>query len=61
MTALNTVIGYLKAAEVAKESEKTGKPIREIVLEKGFLEPEDVDKYLSPDKLTEPGIPGKDS
>ena len=60
VTALNTVIGYLKAAEVAKESEKTGKPIRQIVLEKGYLKEAELDKYLSPEKLTEPGIPGKD-
>jgi fumarate hydratase class II len=60
VTALNTVIGYLKAAEVAKESEKTGKPIRQIVVEKGYLKKEELDKYLSPEKLTEPGIPGKD-
>ncbi|MBD3168925.1 MAG: aspartate ammonia-lyase [candidate division Zixibacteria bacterium] len=60
VTALNTAIGYLKAAEVAKESEKTGKPIKEIVLAKGYLKPEELDKYLSPEKLTEPGIPGKE-
>ncbi|MBD3219406.1 MAG: aspartate ammonia-lyase [candidate division Zixibacteria bacterium] len=60
VTALNTVIGYLKAAEVAKESEKTGKPIKQIVVEKGYLKEEELDKYLAPEKLTEPGIPGKD-
>jgi len=59
VTALNTVIGYLKAAEVAKESAKTGKPIKEIVLEKGYLNKEEIDSYLAPEKLTEPGIPGK--
>lgn len=30
-TLLNTRIGYMKAAEIAKESEQTGKPVREIV------------------------------
>lgn len=60
VTALNTVIGYAKAAEVAKESEKTGKPIKEIVIEKGYLKPAELDIYLSPEKLTEPGIPGQD-
>ncbi|MES2364556.1 MAG: aspartate ammonia-lyase [Pseudomonadota bacterium] len=30
-TLLNTRIGYVKAAEIAKESEQTGKPVREIV------------------------------
>jgi len=60
VTALNTVIGYLKAAEVAKESEKNGKPIRQIVVEKGYLKQEELDTYLAPEKLTEPGIPGED-
>lgn len=32
-TLLNTRIGYMKAAEIAKESERTGKPVREIVTE----------------------------
>ncbi|MBD3233857.1 MAG: aspartate ammonia-lyase [candidate division Zixibacteria bacterium] len=59
VTALNTVIGYLKAAEVAKESAKTGKSIREIVVEKGYLKQDEVELYLSPEKLTEPGIPGE--
>ena len=49
----------LKAAEVAKESAVTGRSIREIVLEKGYLKPQEVDNYLSPEKLTEPGIPGE--
>lgn len=60
VTALNTVIGYFKAAEVAKESEKSGKPIRQIVVEKGYLKQDELDTYLAPERLTEPGIPGKD-
>jgi len=30
-TLLNPQIGYMKAAEIAKESEKSGKPVRDIV------------------------------
>ena len=37
VTALNTHIGYLKAAEVAKESLSTGKSIRDIVLDKQLM------------------------
>ncbi|AFY45532.1 aspartate ammonia-lyase [Nostoc sp. PCC 7107] len=37
VTALNTHIGYLNAAEVAKESLATGKSLRQIVLEKGLM------------------------
>ena len=38
VTALNTHIGYLKAAEVAKKSLETGKSIRAIVLELGLMD-----------------------
>ncbi|MFM7364009.1 MAG: aspartate ammonia-lyase [Cuspidothrix sp.] len=37
VTALNTHIGYLNAAAVAKESLQTGKSLRQIVLEKGLM------------------------
>ncbi|MBC8121632.1 MAG: aspartate ammonia-lyase [Gemmatimonadaceae bacterium] len=37
VTALNPHIGYLNAAQVAKESLETGLPIREIVLTRGLL------------------------
>jgi len=36
-TLLNRKIGYLKAADVAKESAATGRPVREIVVERGLL------------------------
>lgn len=36
-TLLNTRIGYMKAAEIAKESESTGKPVREIVAAHGLM------------------------
>jgi len=37
-TLLNRAIGYAAAAEVAKESEATGRPISEIVQERGLME-----------------------
>lgn len=40
-TLLNTSIGYAQAAEVAKESEKTGRPVREIVSERGLMSEDD--------------------
>ncbi len=58
-TALNPYIGYARAAEVAKEAVREGKTIKEVVLEKGLLPPDQVDKVLDPIKMTEPGIPGK--
>ncbi len=37
-TLLNRAIGYAAAAEVAKESAKTGRPIRDLVVEKGLMD-----------------------
>ena len=58
-TALNAYIGYSAAAKVAQENSRTGKPIREIVLENGFLTAEELDRILDPVAMTEPGVPGK--
>lgn len=58
-TALNPIIGYERAAEVAKEAFRTGKSIKNVILEKGYLSQEEMDRVLSPKKLTEPGIPSK--
>jgi len=52
--ALNPYIGYSKAAEVVKESVKTGKTMREIILEKKLLSKAELDKILSPKELTTP-------
>lgn len=46
VTALNTHIGYLNAAAVAKESLETGKTLREIVLEKGLMTEAELAKVL---------------
>ena len=56
VTALNPVIGYAKGAEVAKEALRTGRTIREVVLEKGYLTEEQVDELLDARKMTEGGI-----
>lgn len=56
VTALNPVIGYLKGAEVAKEAMSSGRTIREVVLEKGYLNEEEVDRLLDARRMTEGGI-----
>ncbi|MFQ5964867.1 MAG: aspartate ammonia-lyase [Candidatus Scalinduaceae bacterium] len=56
VTALNPFIGYSNAAEVAKESLLKGESIREIVLKKGLISEEMIDKILSPASMTEPGV-----
>ncbi|OGS48277.1 MAG: aspartate ammonia-lyase [Euryarchaeota archaeon RBG_16_68_13] len=53
-TKLNTIIGYEKAAEIAKESGRTGKTVKQIVVEKGILSAEDAERVLDPKQLTEP-------
>ena len=58
MTALNPVIGYLKGAAVAKEAMATGKTIKEVVVAKGLLRPEQVDELLDVYEMTEGGIKG---
>ena len=60
VTALNPIIGYEKAAGVAKEAGRTGKSIKEIILEKGYLTEEQMKKVIDPEKLTSPGIPSID-
>ncbi len=53
-TALNQHIGYLNAAEVAKEALKTGKSVAEVTREKGYLSEEEFRKVFDPMRLTEP-------
>jgi aspartate ammonia-lyase len=54
-TALNPYIGYAKAAEVAKESAKTGKTVLEIVRERKLLTEDQIAKAFSPENMTHPG------
>ncbi|MBM4087749.1 MAG: aspartate ammonia-lyase, partial [Planctomycetes bacterium] len=46
-TVLNPIIGYHKAAEVAREAEATGESIRDVVLQKGILSEESLDKLIA--------------
>src|SRR6267378_1187254 len=55
VTSLAPKIGYDRAAEIAKESAKTGRTVREICLEKKVLPPEELERALDPIKMTEPG------
>jgi len=53
-TALNPIIGYARAAEVAKEAAKTGKTVVEIVREKKLLTEEQIANVFSPEGMTHP-------
>ena len=57
-TALAPEIGYDTAAEVAKASLEQDRTLREVVLERGLLEEEELDRILDFREMTEPGIPG---
>src|SRR4030095_1328097 len=59
-TALSPYIGYAATAEVAKESVRNGKPIREIVLARGLLDAATADRVLAPDAMTRPGVAGEE-
>jgi aspartate ammonia-lyase len=58
-TALSPYIGYAATADIAKTSVKTGRPIRELVKERGLIPPEQLDAILSPEAMTTPGVPGQ--
>lgn len=55
VTSLAPIIGYDKAAEIAKESVSTGKTVRELCREKKVLPPDELEKALDPAKMTAPG------
>jgi aspartate ammonia-lyase len=57
-TALSPYIGYAATADIAKEAVKTGRSIRDLVLERGLLDAQQLDEILSVKAMTRPGIPG---
>jgi len=56
VTALNPVIGYQKGAEVAKEAMATNRTVREVVIEKEYLDEAEADRLLNVRSLTDGGI-----
>jgi aspartate ammonia-lyase len=56
VTALNPIIGYLKAAEIAKEAVKSGRSVAEIIKEKKILSEKELKKVLNLKKLLHPGL-----
>jgi aspartate ammonia-lyase len=57
-TALSPYIGYAATAEIAKEAVKSGRSIRDLVLERGLLDAKRLDEILSVAAMTRPGITG---
>lgn len=56
MTALNPIIGYEKAAQIAKAAYKQGQPIIDVAEEMTDLSREELKKLLDPQALTKGGI-----
>lgn len=56
VTALNPVIGYAKAAEIAKKAYKENRPIIDVAAEMTDIPLDDLKKLLEPSHLTEGGI-----
>src|SRR4030095_5500652 len=56
VTALNPIIGYAKAAEIAKEAVKTHRSIMEVIREKNIMPEKKLNKILDLMKLTKPGL-----
>jgi fumarate hydratase class II len=55
-TALNPLIGYDKAAEIAKRSFKDRKPVRALAAEMTTLSKAEIDAALDPARQTQPGL-----
>ncbi len=56
VTALNPVIGYDRAAEIAQKAFKEDKSLRESALELGYLSAEEFDEYVNPEEMIEPNV-----
>ncbi len=54
VTALNPVIGYARASELAKEALASGQRVYDLVLEKGWMTREQLDEVMRPEVLTRP-------
>ncbi len=51
VTALNPVLGYDKAAEIAKKAHHEGSTLKEACVALGYLSAEDFDKHVRPEKM----------
>jgi aspartate ammonia-lyase len=58
-TALSPYIGYEATAEIAKTAVLTGRSVRDIVRERKLLPDHELDRILSVEAMTTPGVPGE--
>jgi len=58
VTTLAPVIGYQRAADIAKKALSENRSVRDIILEEKVLDPEEVARILDPISMTEPAFYG---
>jgi fumarate hydratase class II len=58
VTALNPIVGYDKAAEIAKQAYAEGRPIKDVAAQTTKLSAEQLDRLLDPRELTHGGLKG---
>jgi fumarate hydratase class II len=51
VTALNTKIGYYKAAEIAQKAHKEGTTLKAMAVQLGYLTAEEFDEWVKPEKM----------
>jgi fumarate hydratase class II len=51
VTALNTKIGYYKAAEIAQKAHKEGTTLKEMAVKLGYITPKEFDEFVVPAKM----------
>ena len=51
VTALNTKIGYEKAAKIAKTAHENGTTLKKEAISLGFLTSEEFDQWVKPEKM----------
>jgi len=51
VTALNTKIGYYKAAEIAQKAHKEGTTLKEMAVKLGYVTPEQFDEWVRPEDM----------
>ncbi|HOB16254.1 MAG TPA: aspartate ammonia-lyase [Defluviitoga sp.] len=60
ITALTPHLGYETCSVIAQKALKSGKNIRDVILEEGYLSENEVDRILNPYEMTKGGIVAKD-
>ena len=58
-TALSPHIGYAETADIAKTAVTTGRSVRDLVRERRLLPDATLDRILSAEAMTTPGLPGE--